>query len=157
MQHTTKTIIINNEPTNYTITSDGIITNTKTGQVLTHALCGNYYKVSIMHNKTINSMYVHRLLAMHFLSEPQGLDNVVVDHIDGNRQNNSLSNLQFISQSDNCKKSTRPTEYNRVSEEVREELLEKYHNERMTGKALAEIYDLPLPTVYSICNRKKAA
>lgn len=152
--HTTKSITLNGVKTNYTITPDGTITNTATGRILKHSLCGNYYKVSICHNKQTHSLYVHRLLALHFLEIPQG-NNIVVDHINNNRLDNSLSNLQFISQSQNILKATRATEYKRVPESIRQELLSKYHDEKQTAKSLSNEYGIPLATIYTICNRKK--
>ncbi|WP_324002264.1 HNH endonuclease [Aeromonas dhakensis] len=152
--HTTKPITLNGVKTSYTITTDGTITNTATGRILKHALCGNYYKVSICHNKQTHSLYVHRLLALHFLEVPEG-NNIVVDHINNNRLDNSLSNLQFISQSQNILKATRASEYKRVPESIRQELLSKYHEQKQTAKSLSNEYGIPLATIYTICNRKK--
>lgn len=42
--------------------------------------------------KTIS---VHRLVALNFLGEPPA--GLMVDHIDGNKQNNHYSNLQYVS------------------------------------------------------------
>ena len=154
--HTTKTITLNGVPTNYSISADGTITNLKTGKVLKHSLCGKYYKVSIMHNKVTHSLYVHRLLALNFLEVPEGSNNnIVVDHIDNDPKNNKISNLQFISQSENILKATRATEYKRVPDNMRQELLSKYHDGKQTAKSLSNEYDIPLATIYSICNRKK--
>ncbi|WP_273761674.1 HNH endonuclease [Aeromonas hydrophila] len=151
--HTTKPIILNGVKTNYTICTNGTVTS-PSGRVLKHSLCGNYYKVSICHNKQTHSLYVHRLLALHFLEVPEG-NNIVVDHINNNRLDNSLSNLQFISQSQNILKATRATEYKRVPESIRQELLSKYHDEMQTAKSLSNEYGIPLATIYTICNRKK--
>ena len=38
-------------------------------------------------------------------------DNKVIDHIDNNKQNNILSNLQLLTQSENCKKSSINRDY----------------------------------------------
>ncbi|HHW4399895.1 TPA: HNH endonuclease signature motif containing protein [Aeromonas hydrophila] len=152
--HTTKSIIINNETTSYSISTDGTVTNTETGRILKHALCGSYYKVSIMHNKQIHSMYVHRLLALHFIDKPES-NNLVVDHINDDKLDNSLSNLQWVSQSENLKKATRSGTYKRVPDNIRKELLSKYHDEKQTAKSLSNEYGIPLATIYTICNRKK--
>lgn len=46
--------------------------------------------------------YVHRLVAEAFLPNPDNLPEV--DHIDNNRANNMLSNLQWITHQDNMRK-----------------------------------------------------
>ena len=45
---------------------------------------------------------VHRLVASTFIREPQ--PNEEVNHIDGNKQNNSIANLEIVSRKDNNKK-----------------------------------------------------
>lgn len=46
--------------------------------------------------------YQHRLLAETFIPNPDNLP--VVDHIDGNKGNNSLDNLEWVSRSENTKR-----------------------------------------------------
>ena len=47
-----------------------------------------------------NSVSVHRLVAEAFLPNPLGLRDV--DHIDGNRSNNRVENLRWVSHKENC-------------------------------------------------------
>ena len=55
-----------------------------------------YWRVSLGRN---NAKYVHRLMALAFLPNPDGLTQV--DHIDGNRLNLSLDNLRWVSAKQN--------------------------------------------------------
>ena len=55
-----------------------------------------YWRVALGRN---NLKYVHRLMAMAFLPNPDGLTQV--DHIDGNRLNLDLANLRWVSQKQN--------------------------------------------------------
>jgi hypothetical protein len=43
---------------------------------------------------------IHRLVAHHFIPNPNNLPQV--NHIDGNKLNNDISNLEWISNRDNC-------------------------------------------------------
>lgn len=55
-----------------------------------------YRRVALGRN---NFWYVHRLVAIHFLDNPFALDQI--DHIDGNRANNLVSNLRWVSPKEN--------------------------------------------------------
>ncbi len=64
---------------------------------------GGYLSVRIFTNKRKQrDMAVHRLVAKAFLSNNKHL--LCVHHIDGNRKNNSVNNLTWISHSENNKR-----------------------------------------------------
>lgn len=48
---------------------------------------------------TVHSLLVHRIVATVFLPNPKGLTQV--NHIDGDKHNNQLSNLEWVSAKDN--------------------------------------------------------
>lgn len=48
-----------------------------------------------------NRRKVHRLVAQHFIENPK--DHPIVNHIDGNRHNNSVNNLEWVTDSGNLK------------------------------------------------------
>ena len=52
-------------------------------------------------NKKRNKIYVHRLVAEHFLDNPMNLRDV--HHKDSNPKNNDISNLEWLSHKDNCR------------------------------------------------------
>lgn len=58
-----------------------------------------YLNVCLCVNKVKKNHKVHRLVAAAFLWE----SNLDVNHIDGKKHNNKLSNLEYISKSDNIK------------------------------------------------------
>ena len=64
-----------------------------------------YYSVSLYKDKKMKKWLVHRLIAITFLGEvPEGMN---VDHIDGDKANNELSNLQYLTVAQNTSKSNK--------------------------------------------------
>jgi len=63
-----------------------------------------YLHVSLSNNGIVKTKLVHQLVAIAFLKhKPDGMK-IVVDHIDNNKLNNSLNNLQLISNRENSSK-----------------------------------------------------
>lgn len=84
------------------ITEDGRAMNIKTQKWVAINDNGNGYKqISIMVKGKRYVRYIHRLVAECFLPNPNNLPQV--NHIDGNKANNSVSNLEWISISENHK------------------------------------------------------
>ena len=79
----------------YTISSEGKVTNQRTGRVLKVRMSRGYEGFS-MAGKYFT---VHRLVALAFIPNP--LRKPVVNHIDSNRVNNCVSNLEWVSHKEN--------------------------------------------------------
>ena len=87
---------------NYLIYDDGNVFNTNTNKMLSGSIGQNgykYYRLSKNNKKKI--FYAHRLVAEAFLENKDNLP--VVNHKDGNKLNNNLDNLEWVSYSDNAK------------------------------------------------------
>ncbi|GIN13174.1 HNH endonuclease [Shouchella clausii] len=56
-------------------------------------------RVSLWKNKKDKTWLVHRLVAMAFLDKPEGKD--YINHIDGNRANNCVENLEWCDHTEN--------------------------------------------------------
>lgn len=83
----------------YTISRSGVVIGVK-GAPLTHFLNVDGYPVVYMRfNKKNFCRRVHRLLAETFLPNPHNLP--VVNHIDGNKENFSLDNLEWVTVKEN--------------------------------------------------------
>lgn len=84
----------------HTITEDGIITNLKTGRIKTCWIGANgYYHVDIHEHGKSTKIALHRLLAIQYLPNPE--NKRTVNHIDGDKLNNILSNLEWATDSEN--------------------------------------------------------
>lgn len=64
---------------------------------------GGYYQVQLSNRKIIKSLLLHRLVACAFLDNVNNLP--CVNHIDGDKSNNKVTNLEWCTYSDNEKHS----------------------------------------------------
>ena len=97
-----KIILINFEPSEYTINTNGQVYSNITKQFLKpFKNPSGYLLVDIHHKKQSYYRQVHRLVAEAFIPNPKRLP--TVNHIDGNKENNSVENLEWMSIKDNVR------------------------------------------------------
>lgn len=89
--------VIRNHP-NYLINSNGDVRNIKTNKFMKKSISGTGYLTCFIDNK---NQLLHRLLAETFIPNPDNLP--CVNHKDGNKLNNDLSNLEWCTHSENNK------------------------------------------------------
>lgn len=91
-------LALKNNP-NYEVSNMGNVRNCKTGRYLKPQLNqeGGYYRVSI----SGKHYYVHRLVADTFFDGDH--EKIDVNHIDGNKYNNTLSNLEWVTRKENIR------------------------------------------------------
>lgn len=88
-----KTITIDN--IDYTIYDDGKVVNQK-GKILKHH---NKNRLYIVLGFSKSTQYLHRLLAKAFILNPHYKSQV--NHINGNKKDNRLSNLEWVTAKEN--------------------------------------------------------
>lgn len=72
------------------------------GSILKHLIDNEYHRVSLTREGKRKRFLVHRLVAEAFIPNTDKKEQV--DHIDGNPNNNTLENLQWISEEENLAK-----------------------------------------------------
>ncbi len=88
--------------TNYFITEDGIVISAKTNRaVKTVSSNSGYEVVCLWNNNKRKQVNVHRIVAKNYIPNPE--NKKCVNHIDGNKFNNSVSNLEWVTYSENHK------------------------------------------------------
>ena len=126
---------------NYLIDTEGNVFNTNTQKYLAGSIGEHgyrYYRLSKNNNKKM--VYAHRLVAEYFLDNPLNLP--VVNHIDGNKLNNKVENLEWVSYSENAEK------WHAISQDKPRAQYEKYE-----GDLQGEIWKvIPSAPNYKISN-----
>ena len=79
----------------YSVSNKGRVRKDSTGQIMVLNKNEGYCRITI-------SKHVHRLVANAFLEKPEDESKCWVDHIDGNRSNNDVSNLRWVTPSENA-------------------------------------------------------
>jgi len=82
--------------TNYDISQTGVVVNTKTSRILKpDILWDGYERITLSLNGVTKRFRVHRLVAEHYISNPHKYP--IVNHRDGDKRNNSIENLEWVS------------------------------------------------------------
>lgn len=100
-----KNIIVNNISTWYFITPDGKCYNSKTGKYLKGQInCKNgYISFNItMPNGEKKRIYAHRAVAEAYIENSFPTTKIEVNHIDGNKTNNYIDNLEWVTKEENA-------------------------------------------------------
>lgn len=88
--------------TRYLVSTDGKVYSTKTKKFLKPLQNEkDYLHVELWLNYKRKTAKIHRLVAETFLENPCGLKEI--NHKDGNKQNNHVSNLEWCTRSENMK------------------------------------------------------
>lgn len=65
---------------------------------------GYLFVILFDRNKSTHNMRIHRLVAEHFVENPDKNSLIFVDHIDGNKTNNYYKNLEWVTPLENTKR-----------------------------------------------------
>lgn len=90
---------INGYNRSYRIYTDGEVWSVRSGKFLKQESSKGYKRVTLSINGKTKRFQVHRLVAMYFIENP--LNKPCVNHIDGDKENNELKNLEWCTYSEN--------------------------------------------------------
>ena len=97
-----KEIVVDSNNTKYEISNFGNVRNIETGKLICgHTDKNGYVRINIYYHGKRYTKSIHRLVAKAFIPNPNDLPQV--DHIDGNKSNNNLSNLRWVTASENIR------------------------------------------------------
>lgn len=132
-----KKIFIDNEETFYRIYEDGRLMSEKTGQFYKGTIRNGYRWFDLRWKNKKYARSQHRLVAEAFLSNPKNLD--CVHHVNGNRLDNRIENLAWVSFSENnLKKNKAPSK--------------KDHKDYQEYDAQEEEWETFRDTIYMVSN-----
>jgi CII-binding regulator of phage lambda lysogenization HflD len=89
---------------NYGISTNGEVKNLKTGLMLRAYLNTNYLRVNLCNDGVCKVFRIHQLMAITYLDHVPDGHRLVVDHINADRLDNRLDNLQIITNRLNASK-----------------------------------------------------
>lgn len=121
-----------------------------------------YYCVKLYKNKEYKMKKVHRLVAQAFIDNPENKKQV--NHIDGDKENNCVNNLEWCTCRENIKHSWKNNlhkslkgKYNKLSKEILQYDLQGNFIKKWESITSAQ-QDLKISNISSVCSgeRKKA-
>jgi hypothetical protein len=85
---------------NYQISSYGEVKNKADNYIMTQSLRDNYKSVALTYydnnyNSNIKQFKIHRLVGIAFIPNNDPINNKILNHIDGNKNNNYYKNLEW--------------------------------------------------------------
>ena len=132
---------------NYEVSDDGQVRNYKTKKLLKQGVNKSYpyarVSFSLGCSGTPKIMFIHRLVAEAFINNPENKPQV--NHIDGNKLNNSVSNLEWVTAKENTEHAWK-TGLQKMTDEQRAKIsstrirnrLSKGKNNPMYGKKFSD-------------------
>lgn len=105
---------------NYSVSDLGRVKNNRTNYILSQDTINGYRRVVLSPNKKTVNKRVHRLVLETFHPIPE-MELYDVNHIDRDKNNNALSNLEWCTRSENLYWKEMPDNPNRSSKKVKVE------------------------------------
>ena len=96
-----------------------------------------YLKVSFYVNGKYKKFFIHRLVMIHF-NPIDNMENLQVNHIDGNKQNNNVSNLEWCTNKENSEHAWRT---GLCTKEICNKCGDEAHHRKINSEIVRKIKD----------------
>ena len=94
-----KKFIYEGQETDYSVSTEGEVRKDTTNYILSQSSQQDYKFVGLIINGKQKRMRVHRMVALTFIDNPD--NKPYVNHINGNRSDNNVENLEWVTPSEN--------------------------------------------------------
>lgn len=120
-----------------------------------------YFQVGLLINGKQTRFLVHRLVGLAWIPNPE--NKPMINHKDGNKQNNHVSNLEWVTRSENAKHSfTIGLQCNKGERHPMHKLTESdvlairqiYSTGNISTRKLAQVYNVSKTNIKDIINKK---
>lgn len=144
---------------NYEVSDSGVVRNSKTRQIIKPTLnyCG-YQRVGLYHNGKTRTILLHRIVAESFIENINDLPEV--NHLDGDKTNNKVSNLEWSTRIQNMQHASkegllkvRKSRGKITEDEAR--IIRGLCMQGETAKIIAKRFNCSLGTVYAIGGKNR--
>ena len=146
----------------YTISKEGVVYSLKNNKKLKPWINGKgYLQVRLYKDGKGYDKRVHRLVAETYIKNKENKEQV--NHIDGNKLNNNVNNLEWVTNSENQKhafqtgihkKDPEKCNLSKLTKIQVDEIRKKYKPRKVTHQMLANEYGVNRRTIENIINKK---
>jgi len=140
----------------YVINISGEIINSLFGKKIKTSNSGGYLKCNILPDiGNALSIGIHRLLCLTFKDYPANIDKLDINHIDGNKSNNKLENLEWVTRKRNIQHAWTSGLINTNTEIYVKNIYTNEVTEYFSIKNCAESLNIPLQNVWKFSRDNK--
>lgn len=87
----------------YSVDTNGVVYSKRDKPLSYSCNAGGYPMVTLLYNQHRQTIAIHRLVALQFLPKAQAQEELEVNHIDGNKLNNCVDNLEWVTHTQNVR------------------------------------------------------
>ena len=140
----------------YKISEHGEVLSTKRNKILKpYRHHKGYVCVSLNRKGRKKNHYVHRLVGEAFLEPPENDNQDQINHIDGSKNNNHFSNLEWTTPSENINHAIRTGLMNNSVLKQKRVMAYLYLHTKLTQSEIADVFDVSSATVATAIKKYK--